>query len=323
MADNRATGADPPDNPGRDAARPARFAWADWQAIMGRTFAGIGRHHISITAAGVAFFSLLATFPATAALIALYGFVADPTEIAASMATLEPVLPEDVYAIIEGQVSLLAEAGRTRLGLASLVSLLFALWLARAGVNALIESLNIVYREPDGRNIVVQNLLSMALTLLFIGVAIVALVAVVAVPAVLSFLDLGLLGRLLAQLAPLVVLGIAVVFVIGALYRFGPNRSSARKRWITVGAVVATVGWLLASLALSVYFSRFADFNQTYGSLGAFAGLMLWLYASAFVVLLGAELNAEMELQTRRDTTTGKPRPMGKRGAYVADHVAH
>lgn len=309
------------DRSARDAGRPGHFSRADWISVLGRVFTGIGRHHISITAAGVAFFSLLAIFPATAALIALYGYVADPSEIASSLASVEPFLPEDVYAIIEGQVNQLAAAGRTRLGIASLISVVVALWLARMGVNALIEGLNIVYREPEGRNIVVENLLSMALTLLFICVAIVALVAVVAVPAVLNFVNLGPLGRLLAQLAPLIVLGVTVVFVIGALYRFGPNRAAARKRWITLGAVVATFGWLLVSLALSVYFSRFANFNETYGSIGAFAGLMLWLYASAFVVLLGAELNAEMELQTRRDTTTGKPRPMGERGAYVADNV--
>ena len=126
----------------------------------------------------------------------------------------------------------------------------------------------------------------------------------------------------LAQVTPLLVLGGAVVFVIGALYRYGPHRALARKRWITYGAVLATIGWLLVSLALSFYVSRFANFNETYGSLGAIVGLLFWLYASAFVVLLGAEVNAEMELQTEQDTTTGEPKPMGQRGAYVADHIA-
>ena len=127
---------------------------------------------------------------------------------------------------------------------------------------------------------------------------------------------------MLAQVAPLAVLGFASVFVIGGLYRYGPHRALARKRWLTPGAIVATVGWVAISLALSVYVSRFADFNNTYGSLGAIVGLMFWLYASTFVVLIGAELNAEMELETERDTTTGRVRPMGERGAYVADNVA-
>ena len=121
---------------------------------------------------------------------------------------------------------------------------------------------------------------------------------------------------------PLLVLGVAVVFVIGALYRYGPHRATARKRWVSWGAVLATVTWVIASLLLSFYVSNFANFNKTYGSLGAIVALLFWFYVSAFVVLLGAELNAEMELQTERDTTTGPPEPMGQRGAYVADHVA-
>ena len=142
------------------------------------------------------------------------------------------------------------------------------------------------------------------------------------IPAALSFTDIGQAGRFLARAFPLLVVGIAIVFVIGALYRYGPRRAPARKRWISIGALLATVGWLLVSLALSAYFARFPDFNRTYGSLGAVVGLLFWVYASAFVVLLGAELNAQLELQTERDTTTGRPRPMGQRGAYVADHVA-
>ena len=118
------------------------------------------------------------------------------------------------------------------------------------------------------------------------------------------------------------IFGFAVVFVIGGIYRYGPHRALARKRWVSLGAVVATVAWVLASFLLSFYISNFANFNKTYGSLGAIAALMFWFYVSAFVVLLGAELNAEMELQTARDTTTGPPRPMGERGAYVADHIA-
>ena len=184
------------------------------------------------------------------------------------------------------------------------------------------EGLNVVYREVDSRSIVVQYAISLVLTLALVVVAIVALLAVVALPALLHFSDFGAVGALLAQATPLLVLGGAIVFIIGALYRYGPHRSLARKRWISVGAVLATIGWVLVSLALSAYVSRFPDFNKTYGSLGAIVGLLFWLYASAFVVLLGAEINAEVELQTERDTTTGRPKPMGERGAYVADHVA-
>lgn len=308
--------------PGREAGHPAEFPARAWGRIVRRIWIGIGRDHLSIIAAGVAFFGMLAIFPAIAALIALYGFFADPAQIGDTVRVLRPLLPPDVYQMIEAQVGQLVAAGQTRLGVASLVSLALTLWSARAGVTALIEGLNVVYRETDTRSIVVQYLMSLVLTLAALVVAIVALLAVVALPAVLHFSDLGPLGRVLAQVAPLAVLGLASVFVIGGLYRYGPHRAPARKRWLTPGAVLATGGWVAASLALSVYVSRFADFNHTYGSLGAIVGLMFWLYASAFAVLLGAEFNAAMELQTARDTTTGPARPIGERGAHVADHVA-
>ena len=214
------------------------------------------------------------------------------------------------------------EAPQQRLGFASALAILLAVWSARAGVSGLMDGLNIVYREVDTRNLVVQFAMSLALTALLLVVAIVALLATVALPAALQVLDFGPLGAWLTALGPIAVLGVAVVFVIGALYRYGPHRATARKRWVSWGAVVATVAWVIASLLLSFYISNFANFNKTYGSLGAIVALLFWLYVSAFVVLLGAELNAEMELQTARDTTTGPPEPMGGRGAYVADHVA-
>lgn len=307
---------------GRGAKRPREFSAKAWRGVIVRTGSGIGRHHISIIAAGVAFFGILASFPALAALIALYGFVADPTDIARSLDELRPVLPHDVYVIIEGQVTQLVSAGRTRLGLASLVSLGLALWSARAGVTALMEGLNIVYNEVDTRGIVRQYLLSLVLTLLLISISITALLSVVAIPTLLHFSDIGWVGAILAQVTPLLVLGVAVVFLIGGLYRYGPHRATARKRWVSVGAIFATLAWVAVSMLLSFYISRFANFNETYGSLGAIVGLMFWLYASAFVVLLGAEINAQMELQTNRDTTTGRPKPIGERGAYVADNVA-
>ena len=307
---------------GRLARQPADFPARSWRRILGRVWLGVGRDHLSIIAAGVAFFGTLAIFPAIAAVIALYGLVADPAQVSESLRAARPLLPADVFAMIEGQVAALVDARTSKLGLASLVSLALALWSARAGVTALMEGLNVVYRETDTRSLVVQYLLSLALTLLLVVIAIVALLAVVAVPALLNFSDIGALGALLAQVTPLLILGVAVVFVIGVLYRYGPHRALARKRWVTIGAVLATAGWVIVSLALSLYVSRFADFNRTYGALGAIVGLLFWLYASAFVVLLGAEVNAEAELETERDTTTGPPRPLGERGAYVADHVA-
>ena len=308
--------------PGRDVSRPTRFNWAAWRSVLGRVYTNIGRHHLSVVAAGVAFFGVLAIFPALAALVGLYGLIANPADVMAHLDDIEPLLPPDAYGLIESQLQALLAVPEQQLGVAFLVAILLALWSARAGVSTLVEGLNIVYREIDARHIVLEFLASLALTALLVVVACAALLASVALPALLQFLDVGVLGTRLAALGPLLILGFAVVFVIGALYRYGPHRELARKRWVTPGAVAATGAWVLASYLLSFYISNFANFNKTYGSLGAIAALMFWFYGSAFVVLLGAELNAEMELQTTRDTTTGPPRPMGDRGAYVADHVA-
>ena len=290
--------------------------------MLGRVYVNIGRHHLSVVAAGVAFFGVLAIFPALAALVGLYGLIADPADVMANLDDLRPLLPPDAYSLIESQLQALLAVPQQRLGFAFIIAMLLALWSARAGVSTLVEGLNIVYREIDTRNIILEFLASLALTALLLVIACIALLATVALPTALQFLDLGRLGTWLAALGPLVILGFAVVFVIGALYRYGPHREMARKRWVSLGAVAASVAWVLVSILLSFYIANFANFNKTYGSLGAIAALMFWFYVSAFVVLLGAELNAEMELQTARDTTTGPPRPMGKRGAYVADHVA-
>lgn len=307
---------------GRTATRPSRFGRRAWKEILWRVWGSIGAHHISIVSAGVAFFGTLAIFPSIAALIAFYGLIADPASILSSLAAAEQVLPGDVHAMIEQQIRALIAAPQGTLGFAWAVSVGFALWTSRMGVTGLMEGLNVVYGEVDRRPIWRQYLLSLLLTLMTMALAILALLAVVAVPALMNFIDIGPAGAFLARMIPFAILGFASSLAIGALYRFGPDRKPARTQWLSWGAVAATAAWVLVSMALSIYFGGFADLNRTYGTLGAVAGLLLWLYFSAFVVLLGGELNAQMELQTEQDTTTGRPKPMGQRGAYVADNVA-
>jgi membrane protein len=310
------------DAPGRDALHPRELPPRAWGQVARRVWQGITLHHLSLVSAGVAFFGVIAIFPAIAALIALYGLVADPQQVAETLAAVRPLVPGDVFAMIAGQVDALVAAPSSKLGLASLVSFALLLWTARAGVSALMEGLNVVYREIDERGLFMQYAISLGLTFALLVAIAIALLAVVAVPAALPFTDLGAVGRFLARWVPFAILAAATVLLIGALYRYGPHRALARKRWITIGAVVASVGWLMVSLALSAYFSHFPNLNKTYGSLGAIVAMLFWAYASAFAVLLGAELNAALELQTAKDTTTGPPEPMGERGAWVADHVA-
>lgn len=305
----------------RDARHPADFTPVAWRAVLRRTWEGISENRLSIVAAGVAFYGMFSVFPGIAALIAVYGLVADPEDIRASLEAMATVMPAEVYSILAGQAEEIIAAEPAALGFATIVSIGLALWTARAGVMGMIEGLNVVYQERDQRSIVVQYLWAMGLTVALITFAVVVLFAVVALPVLLRLADLGAVGGMLAQVLPLVVLGFGLVFVIGGLYRYGPHRAPARKRWLTLGAIAAAIGWVIVSLGLSIYFNNFADFNRVYGSLGAIIGLMFWMWASAFVVLLGASLNAAMELQTERDTTTGPERPMGQRGAYVADNI--
>lgn len=305
-----------------EVAAPSGFSASAWRDLLIRVWNRIFSDHLSIVSAGVAFFSFLAIFPALAALIGLYGFVANPADVASNLRAIRPMLPPDAYTLIDGQVVTLAGADSS-IGIASLIALAFALWSARLGVTALVEGLNIVYRETDTRGFFSQYLMSLVMTFVVLAIGVVAILAIVALPAALQILDIaGRPGAWIARVAPVLILGCAVVFVIGGLYRYGPQRRPARKRWVSYGAVLAAVLWVIASLMLSLYVSWFADFNKTYGSLGAIVALLFWLYVSAFVVLLGGALNAEMELQTSQDTTVGRPKPMGSRGAYVADHVA-
>ncbi|MEZ5866292.1 MAG: YihY/virulence factor BrkB family protein [Geminicoccaceae bacterium] len=306
---------------GRAARRPSHFGLADWKAILLRVYAQIGKDHLSIIAAGIAFYAMLALVPAITAAFGLYGLFADPGQIAGQIAGLRSVIPQDAYTIIEQQMTALAGTGNRTLGVTSLLAILFALWTSRAGVAALMQGLNIVYDEKEERGIIASLAVSLLLTVLVIAVGIAALTAIVVLPAVIGFLHLGAtIDRLLLLLRWPILLG-TMVLVIGILYRYGPNRANAKLSWVSPGAVCATLIWLAASIAFSIYVAEFSSYNKTYGTLGAIIILLMWMYISSFVILLGGELNAEMELHTARDTTTGPEQPMGERGAYVADNV--
>jgi membrane protein len=207
------------------------------------------------------------------------------------------------------------------LGWGVTLGILVALWSAGAGVRALITALNIAYGETEKRGLITLYAIGFLLTLGLIGAAVLALIVIVAVPVVLQFLPLGSLSSAVIRVLTWLIMAAIVIAGLGVLYRYGPSRSHARLSWVTWGAIAAAILWLLASLVFQVYVANFANYSATYGSLGAVIALLMWFWISAFVVLLGAELNAEMEHQTRKDTTTGPAKPLGQRDAYVADHV--
>lgn len=306
----------------RDAARPHRFTFSDYKAIGWRVFMAIGEENLLLIAAGVTFYSMLALFPALIALVSVYGYLANPVDMYSLVELLKPLVPTSAYDLLYSQVEALSEKSDTTFTFASVGSTLLAIWSAKAGVNALLSGLNIANRERDDRSILKAMALSYALTLGLIIVMVITVSAIVVIPAALSFVqNEAWQARLVDWLRWPIAVG-AVVLSIGFLYRAGPSRRAARVPWLSPGALLATAVWMIASVALSYYISTFGNYQATYGALGAVVALMLWLWLGTLIVLVGARVNAEMEYQTSIDTTVGPPRPMGQRGAFVADHVA-
>jgi membrane protein len=304
---------------GRDADSPADIGWEGWKDILWRVWAEFNQDRITLIAAGATFYLLLALFPALAAFVSIYGFVADPVTIADHIAFLAGFLPSGGVDLIKGQLQSLASQNEAALSVGFVFGLLVALWSANNGIKTLFEAMNVAYDETEKRSFVRLNLISLGFTLGSIVIGILFLVSVGVVPAVLAFVGLGSVTETLIALLRWPVLFIAAAFALSVLYRYGPSRARANWRWVTWGSVIATALWLLASILFSWYLSHFADYNATYGSLGAVIGFMMWTWISVVIVLLGAELNSEMEHQTRRDSTTGRELPMGMRGATMAD----
>jgi membrane protein len=306
---------------GREADYPSEVPASGWRDILLRAWEQVGTDNISMIAAGVAFYGLLAIFPAITALVSIWGLVADPAQVQQQFAAIREIVPAEAWGLLDAQLRSVAASSPRALGWGVALGILVALWSAGAGVRALITALNIAYDEEEKRGFFKLYAIGFLFTVGLIGAAALALIVIVAVPVVLEFVPLGGLSSALIRVLTFVVLAAVMIVGLGVLYRYGPSRSHARLRWVTWGATAATVLWLVASFLSQVYAANFANYSATYGSLGAVIALLMWFWVSAFVVLLGAELNAEMEHQTRKDTTTGPDRPLGERGAYVADDV--
>jgi membrane protein len=249
--------------------------------------------HLGLIAAGVAFFGMFGIFPAIAATIAIFGLVADPIVISEQLQLMEEIIPPDAYNLLSVQIERLVNARSQQLGWATGVSIILALWSARAGVAALIGGLNAIAGHRM-RNGFIQVLVAFMLTTFLVGMAIIAVVAVVIVPIVLAFVPIANSTAWLIEGARWIVALGVILMALSILYRFGPARIGSRGRWMTVGAVVVVVLWVIASAGLSFYLTNFASYNEVYGSIGAVIGMLLWLYISAYLVLLGAALNLEV-----------------------------
>ena len=306
---------------GRQADTPSEIPAKGWKDIALRLYQEFSNDRILLVAAGVTFYAILALFPAIAALVSIYGAVSDPSTINAHLNDLRGILPDGAIDIVGGQVKRLVDKGDKALGLTAVISILISLWSANGGMKAIFDALNIAYEEEEKRSFVILNLQSLAFTAGALLFVVLALTGIVVVPATLQVLGLDEKAWYIALLRfPALLL--LVVGTLAVLYRFGPSRRKPRWRWVTWGSALAGVLWLIVSGLFSWYVANFGSYNETYGSLGAAIGFMTWIWLSTTVVLLGAELNAEMEHQTARDTTVGGQRPLGTRQARMADTVA-
>ncbi|KAF0677284.1 YihY/virulence factor BrkB family protein [Profundibacterium mesophilum] len=297
------------------------LTWRDWWYASKAVFMNMNDTNLGLISAGVAFYGMLALFPAVAALIAIWGFIADPSVVESQMILLRKFIPTDAFVLLDDQVTQLVRANTRTLGWATLISTGAALWSSRAGVAALIRGLNAIYRERN-RVGLRQILAAFGVTFLLIFVAIIALTSVVIMPIFLAVLPLGPLTNMAISTARWLIVIAVVMSGLGVIYRYGPNRRHARSAWLTPGALLAVAIWAAASYGFSYYLTNFGRYNEIYGALGAVIALLMWLYISAFVVLLGASLNVELEMRTAEDSTVGPDRPMGERGAVAADTLA-
>ncbi len=314
-----------PDQPARGhlAETPIQIPKRGWWDIARRVFVRLGDDNITILAAGVSFYAMLAIFPALGAIVTLYALVADPSEVEAHFNSISGIMPADVSHIISRQLVALSSRANNALGFQVIFGLVLAIWSAHRGVDAIVRAITVAYRERETRGFLMMNALTYLLTLGAVLMIVSAMIVIVAVPTALSFLPTSeLTDQLTRGISWLVFLAL-IIIALGLLYRFAPPRTPASWRWLSPGAVMATALWLSGSLAFSFYVTSFANYSKTYGTLGAIIVLLMWFFLSALAVILGATMNAEMELQTKKDTTARKhPRPIGERGAFVADRVA-
>jgi len=304
---------------GRAAAIPNEIPVRGLRDVLWRVVSEISDDRVTLIAAGVTFYLLLAIFPALAALVALYGLVADPTTISDHLRELAVLLPPGAFDILAAQIQTLVQRRESTLGIAFFIGLAVALWSTHSGTLAMFDATNVAYEEREKRGLFRLNLIALCFTLWAMLFAMVMAALIAGLPLVLSYLGLGQWKEDLALLIRWPILLVIVFVAVTAVYRFGPSREPAKLRWLTWGAMLTTAAWFAMSLCFSFYLENFANYNATYGTLGALIGFLMWTWLSVVILIVGAEVNAELERQTARDTTTGPPYPMGDRGANVAD----
>jgi membrane protein len=307
---------------GRRAKAPSQIPWRGWKDILVRTYQEIQNDRLLALAAGVAFYSLLALFPGIGAGVSSYALFSDAGTISKHLSLLSDIVPASALDILRDEITRIASRSDGKLTFGFLVGLGVALWSANAGMKSIFDALNIIYDEEEKRGFVWFNVESLVFTIGAISAGLLAIVAVVVFPLVLAAFDLSSFDAPVIAFLRWPAMFVLIIVGLAILYRHGPSRRHAKWRWISVGSVFAALAWLAVSSLFSWYLGNFTNYDATYGALGAVIGLMVWLWLSSIVVLVGAELNSEIEHQTARDTTVGPDAmPLGLRGAVMADTV--
>ena len=304
------------------ASSPLQFSLQDWWIIAKLSYREIEEDNVVIIAAGVAFFSMLAIFPMITAGLSIYGFFADPAVAQQQLYTISDLLPEDVWALINEQVMAVTGSANKAIGFKIALGIIAAIWAAGAGIRAMMRGLNIAYGEVDNRNFFVKSILALAFTIGAVMMMLISLTVIIGVPSALMVFQLDGITAKLTKILPWGLLVFAFALACTILYRYGPSRRPAKLRWVLPGVLFSTLAWLCISGAFSTFVSAFGTYNKTYGSLGAVMVLLVWLWLTNFVIIMGAEINGEMERHTSKDSTRGPDRPIGERGAAMADFVS-
>ena len=306
---------------GRLAESPSEIPAKGWKDVLWRVYSEVLVDRVTLIAAGATYYIVLSIFPGMGVLVSIYGLLSDPADIAVQMSFLRDILPPGSFDLLQPQLEALASKGQSQLSFAFVTSLLVALWSATNGVKALFDAMNVAYGETEKRSFIRLNLQAFAFTLGAVAVAILLGAVIGLVPVLLQLLYLDHASETVAKLVrwPLVLLLTACATIV--LYRYGPSREDAKLRWLTWGAAFSTTAWAATTTLFSIYLLNFASYDATYGTLGALVAFMVWIWLSITILIVGAELNAELEHQTKCDSTTGAALPLGSRGAVMADTV--
>lgn len=307
---------------GRLARWPWEVPWRGWKDVALRVKDEWGNDHVGMAAAAIAFYSFLALIPAMAALVSILGLIArdqDPEEV---VDDLFSALPDDAQNLMSGQLGNISSGSTGALSLGLVIALALSIWTASGAMSQMVNTINIVYDETETRGWITRKLIALGLTLGAIVFVAFAVFVVVALPQVIDETGLGIGTRRLLDVLIWPVLAIGFMLALAVLYRVCPDRSPARWRWVSVGSVLGLVAWIAVTLGFRFYVANFGSYNETYGSLAGVIISLLWLWLTAVIVLMSAEVNAELEHQTAQDTTIGGEQPMGRRGAVKADTVA-